>query len=411
MPAFRPFKGLRYAVDGPLDDLVAPPYDVVTPQERDALARRHPANAIHVELPEPLVDQGLDRYAAAAEHLRAWQADGTLRPDPAEALYRYRMTTGDGQVTTGIVGLLRCEPEGGDILPHEETIPKDTTDRLQLLRACNTNLSPIWGLSLAAGLAVQCRDLRPPDASASAGGVTHDLWVVDDPAAVAEICRTVGSAPVVIADGHHRYHTALTYAGETRHQTAGDPKTGSGTGDAAGPAGTVDGSIEADWVMALIVELAPGELHVGAIHRTVHTMDDPAGMQAAIAEHFDMIPVANPDDDNTLTLVTADGCWALHPNPATVAAVGTDLDSATVRALTASMPGAVVDFEPDRARAIATVAAGNADAAFLLQPVSVETIGAWAAGRRRMPPKSTYFMPKPRTGMVYRTFEPAGVAR
>jgi hypothetical protein len=158
--------------------------------------------------------------------------------------------------------------------------------------------------------------------------------------------------------------------------------------------------------MALIVELAPGELHVGAIHRTVRTMDDPARLQAAMAEHFDTVPVANPDDDTTLTLVTADGCWALSPNPATVAAVGTDLDSATVRALTASVPGAVVGFEPDRATAVAMVTAGDADAAFLLRPVSVQSIGAWAAGRRRMPPKSTYFMPKPRTGMVFRIFEP-----
>jgi len=153
MPRFRPFPGLRYDRSLPLDKVIAPPYDVVGPEQRAELAARHRANAIHVELPVQDNRSGLDKYRAAAQIFSTWRQDGVLVPEPSPVFYAYRMTDPGGGSTTGVIGALECEEPGGAILPHEQTIPKDKSDRLDLLRACRANLSPIWGLSLARGLA------------------------------------------------------------------------------------------------------------------------------------------------------------------------------------------------------------------------------------------------------------------
>ena len=163
MPRFHPFAGLRYdpaRVD--LSMVISPPYDVVDPAERDVLAGRHSANSVRIELPEADHRAGLDRYANAARQLADWQSAGTLVRDPAPALYVYRMTTPAGAVTTGVIGALDVDTEGSsDVLPHEQTLPKPRSDRLDLLRATGANLSPIWGLSLAAGLTGEFTPVGP----------------------------------------------------------------------------------------------------------------------------------------------------------------------------------------------------------------------------------------------------------
>ncbi len=216
MPRFRPFAGLRYDRSVPLDKVIAPPYDVVGPEERARLAHRHTANAIHVELPVQDAHAGLDKYRSAARIFSTWRDEGLLVPD-APAFYAYRMTVPGGGSTTGVIGALGCEAPGGDILPHEQTIPKDKSDRLELLRACRANLSPIWGLSLSQGLAAVYEPEGAPGGEAvDDDGVTHALWVLDAPEVVEAVTSAVESAPVVIADGHHRYETALTYQAERR---------------------------------------------------------------------------------------------------------------------------------------------------------------------------------------------------
>jgi uncharacterized protein (DUF1015 family) len=164
VPRFEPFAGLRYDPAIPLDKVIAPPYDIVDPGERARLADRHLANAIHVELPVDDPRTGLDRYQSAAAHLVRWTEDGVLQRDAAPAFYAYRMTVPGGGTTTGVIGALGCDPAGADVLPHEQTMPKDTTDRLDLLRACRTNISPIWGLSLSGGLSKTFEPDGPPAA-------------------------------------------------------------------------------------------------------------------------------------------------------------------------------------------------------------------------------------------------------
>src|SRR5665213_775738 len=206
MPRFEPFAGLRYDPSRvELARVVAPPYDVVGPEQRVTLAARHSANAILVELPEPDPRSGVDRYRAAAERIAGWQGDGLLVQDPVPAFYPYRMTDTDGSVTLGALGVLGLDAaSAAEILPHEETLPKAKSDRLELLAATRVNLSPIWGLSLAPGLtACLSTDSTPTAAAVDDDGVRHELWILDDPAAMAQVSAIVGSAPVVVADGHH----------------------------------------------------------------------------------------------------------------------------------------------------------------------------------------------------------------
>jgi uncharacterized protein (DUF1015 family) len=395
MPRFRPFSGLRYDKSVPLDKVIAPPYDVVGPDERAVLAARHRANAIHVELPVQDTRTGLDKYRSAAQIFATWRHDGVLVPEGRPAFYAYRMTVPGGASTTGVIGALECEPPGGDILPHEQTIPKDKSDRLDLLRACEANLSPIWGLSLSRGLAAAYEPEGPPHAEAvDDDGVTHALWVLDAPHTIEEIMRAVEAAPVVIADGHHRYETALTYQAERRAALEGAPG-------------------HYDLVMALVVELAEGQLSVGPIHRTISGVPAEVDVAELFGRWFDTVHAGPADEplvesvaeSGALALVTGRGVWLLTPREQTYAEAGSDLDSSLVALAIEAVPGAEVAYVHDWRSAVSAVAARDVDAALLLRPVTVEQISDWAHARQRMPPKSTYFYPKPRTGMVFRTVE------
>lgn len=389
MPRFEPFSGLRYAPDLDLSQLICPPYDVVSPEEREKLAASHPANAIHVELPVEDGESGLDRYANAASLLDRWRADGSLVLDEAPAFYLLRMTHPDGRSTRGVIGALGCEPPGGDVLPHEETIPKDKSDRLDLLRACRANLSPIWGLSLAGGLAELFDTEGPAPATALDGsGVLHELWPITSRERVGAIASAVASSPVVIADGHHRYETALAYQAEQRSAGAG----------AGGH----------DLVMALVVELSADELSVRAIHRTLHGVPADFDLLGAFEEVFEATPLPGglparmPEVPKELVLVTTTGAWSLAARAAALEEARSDLDSSVVALAAAGIPGASTHHHHTPEAALAELRAGRADAAVLLRPVTVDQIAAWAHERRRMPPKSTYFHPKPATGLVFR---------
>jgi uncharacterized protein (DUF1015 family) len=398
MPRFEPFAGLRYdsgRVD--LSAVTAPPYDVIDPAERARLAGRHSANAVRVELPEPDHRANLDRYQHAAEQLRRWEEEGILQRDHTAALYAYRMTSPDGHATNGVIGCLGLDDaSAAQILPHEQTLPKPKSDRLDLLRATRANLSPIWGLSLTSGLTATFERHDRPDATAvDDDQVTHELWVVDDPATIATVSDAVAASPVVLADGHHRLATAITYRQERL---------------AAGADGTPDPE-GADGVMALVVELAAEQLEVGAIHRGLSGLPDGLDLVDTFSSWFDVTRAGDFDDRTTgalgqagaLSLVMASGAWLLTPKDGTPEAAGSDLDSSMVALVIAELPEHELDFYNSWQDAVASVADERSQAAVLLRSVSVEQIAEWAGAGRRMPPKTTYFHPKPRTGMVFRT--------
>jgi uncharacterized protein (DUF1015 family) len=398
MPRFEPFRGLRYAPGIPIGQVMAPPYDVISSAERVHLASRNPANAVLVELPEPDLQGGRDRYQVASDYFVRWQADGTLLPDSTPCLYPYRMTDSSGRASTGVIGALGLADPGAesDILPHEQTLPKPKSDRLDLLRATRANLSPIWGLSMTHGLTATF-DPTEDEPIADAyddDGVRHQLWVLDDRDAIQAIAAGIAAAPVVIADGHHRYQTSLTYQAECR----------ASNGDASGPH---------DLVLALIVELAEDQLTVGAIHRTITGVPPDFDLVAACAPWFDVVRAGAADertigalaDAHSLTLVTGGSAFLLLPLEATYEVAGNDLDSSLIAVLLAELPPHESMHRHSVAEAIEAVDNGEAQAAFLLRPVTVTQIESWAAARKQMAPKTTYFSPKPRTGMVFRSLD------
>ena len=396
MPSFHPFPGLRYSRShvAALDDVVCPPYDVISESERIALEAKSPSNIVRLELPRDN-DSGGDRYQRAAALLDAWRDGGILHRDAIPAFYGYRMRftgpTGAPRQTVGVIGALELEPPGSGILPHEETTPKAKTDRLELLRATRANLSPIWGLSPAAGLSAHCAPpAHPAEHVTDQDRVIHEVWPITDADQVKAIRAAVESQPVLIADGHHRYETALVYS-EEQH------RSGSKGGDE-------------DFVMALIVELGEDHLTVQATHRLLEGLPAGFDLPAALEEWFDVTPTAPADrtlttrmaEAGALAVLTRSGAWLARPRPALMEAAAHDLDSSRLDVALAALGLNEVVFQHGWDHAAAAVATGQADAAVLLRPATVEQIGDISRGGVRMPAKTTFFWPKPRTGLVVR---------
>ena len=394
MARFDPFPGIRYDLDrADLGQVIAPPYDVIDDALRAQLAGRDEHNAVRIDLPSEA--DGEDRYEAARCLLQEWLADGTLRTDerPSFTVYRMTATDEDGveRRTTGVIGALELTQPGTDILPHEHTTPKAKSDRLDLLRSCRANLSAIWGLSLAKGLT----DLLPVDGPPLADvvdddGVRHTVWRVDDEATCAAISAAVAEQPIVVADGHHRYETSLAYRGE---REASD-------GDAGAAAAT----------MAYVVELVEDELTVHAIHRLLAGLPDDFDFLAALAPWFEVVGPPPADQPITaamveagsLALVHAHGELLLRPRPDALADAR-DLDSSRLDVALAALPPHELTYQHGVGNVRAAVAAGTAQAGVLLRPATVAQIEATAHGGERMPPKTTFFHPKPRTGLVFRS--------
>ena len=388
MPRFEPFPGLRYRDDVDLDAVTAPPYDVISPAARAELAGRTAYNVVHVDLPDEA--EGAGRYTGAAERLAVWEAEGVLVRDPEPRLYVYRMgyrdRDGRPRQTTGVLGALGLVPPADGVLPHERTTPKAKTDRLELLRATATNLSPIWGLSLAEGLAELCEPTGPPLGRATdEDGVHHRFWPVTSPALIEALAERVASAPVVIADGHHRWETSIAYRDEV----------------GAGPA---------DLTLALVVELAPDQLDVRPIHRLLRGLPPDLDLLDALSPWFEVLETQPPDpslparaeEAGALGLALPGGRAALlRPFVDGFPDDTPDLDSSRLDVARAALPQHDVVYEAEIDAVLAEVDAGEA-VGVVLRPATVAQIAATAHGGDRMPPKTTYFWPKPRTGFLFR---------
>ncbi len=399
MPRFEPFAALRYRESIDLDVVTAPPYDVIDDHQRAVLATRSPYNAVRVEL--PVDDDGCDRYQVAARLLATWMDEGVLVADESPSFFLYRMgfTDEHGRVrqTSGVIGALELSVPGeGDVLPHEQTTPRAKSDRLALLQATGCNLSPIWCLSPAKGLAQLVEPSGPPLARCTdESGTHHRLWAVRAPALIGAISALVASAPLVIADGHHRYETALAL--RQLRERAG-----------AGPGAH-------DLIMALVVELTESELAVRAIHRLLGGLPREVDVVTSWAPLFEARPVTTGPADllellapaGSLGLVLADGSsWLLRPRPGAFPDDLPDLDAARVEHARQLLPPHEVTYHHDHAAAVAGVGSTEGAVAVMLRPATVAQIAATAERGECMPAKTTYFHPKPRTGMVFRSIDP-----
>ncbi|HEV2368408.1 MAG TPA: DUF1015 domain-containing protein [Acidimicrobiales bacterium] len=401
MPRFEAFRGVRYAPEVDLDAVVCPPYDVIGPEERAALVSRSPHNCVQIEL--PAAEPGGDRYAEAAHLYGLWQQEGVLRRDPEPTLYVSRMTfddeAGRRRSGLGVLGALELGVPGQrDVLPHERTTPKPKSERLDLQRACRANISPVWGLSMASGLSELLAPGREPDGerlgqAVDTDGITHDLWRLpaERNRAVSEL---VSRRPVVLADGHHRYETGLAYQREVR----------AANGDKPG---------DHDLILTLVTELADDQISLRAIHRLVSGL--PAGFDPldALGRHFELTG-AGPVDPaflhemeraGALGVVTPSGSWLAKPRPATEDRAEYPLDSARAAVALGDLPEHELVYQHGVENIAAAVDKGEAQLGILLRPATVSTIRSMAEQRLLMPPKTTFFYPKPRTGLVFRTID------
>ncbi len=419
MPEFLPFRGIRYASNAAntatdVGAVAAPPYDVIDEDNRVALEVSDPRNAVRLILPRD-GDDGRDRYQVAADCFDDWQRAETLVVDNSARFYLYEMLFQDEDAryrrTHGVIGALGLPSAGTDpsavgILPHERTMTTAKSDRLSLLRATRANLDPIWVLSLTEGLSARLVPHQIPLIAYCEDheGVTHRLFPLTDPARVETVSEAIAAAPVVLADGHHRFETACAYRDERVAAGLDDPGAGR--------------------IMAFAAELADDELSVRPIHRLVHGLQD-VDARRALNGAFTVVD-AGPNtpegivklrvrmrDDGALGLVDRSGLALLRPtlDVTDFDEVLRDVDSVRFDAhVRAALPNATVAFRSDAAAVAALVEKGAADAAVLLRPVTVAQIRAAAFAGVRMPEKTTFFSPKPRTGMVFRALDEVGVA-
>lgn len=394
VPRFEPFPAIRYSPSLPLAEVAAPPYDVLSEADLDALEAQHARNIVYVDVPRER--DGASRYEAAAGRLHKWVAEGTMvaDPRPSYTIYRMKFTdeAGRDRVISGVLGGLEVVDEGaGGVLPHERTTPKAKTDRLDLTRATGTNLSPVWGLSLASGLTDLLAEPGEPMGSfTDPDGVTHSVERVDEPSRIAAIRALVASKDVVIADGHHRYAISRSYRDERRLQAPGT---------------------EGPWDLTLtyVNELVAEQLSVAAIHR-LYTDISYGDLRDALGHSFDLAAAGRVTATTTLEMLERGALCLVDRNgegtfliPRHEAFIGVrDLDSARLEhALTSTKHQ--VNYQHGVGHVLDSVHTGAAEAAILIRPVSVDEIRRTATEHLLMPPKSTFFTPKLKTGLVLRS--------
>lgn len=387
MPRFLPFPAVRYADVQHLPTLIAPPYDVLSDADVDRLNALDEHNITHVDVPRG----GDDRYEIAAATLADWRAAGVLVADgqPSFTLYRLSFTdpTGADREIVGVLGGLEVVDEGaGGVLPHERTTPKASTDRLDLTRATETNLSPVWGLSLTSGLAELLAEPGELVGEVVDDGVTHRVERVTDPGRIAAISAAIGADDVLIADGHHRYGISRTYRDEVRAAT-----------------GRTD--TPAEETLAFVSELVEDQLSVAAIHRLYerlyHEFSDT--FRLTEIDRPTAATLAQMQAEEFLVLYTPDRTYRLDPIPGAFHDVRS-LDGAWLEATLGDVP---VSYQHGLAETLAAVDSGAAACAVLIRPVSVAEIERTAREGLLMPPKSTFFAPKLKTGFVLRPLDHA----
>jgi len=411
MADLQPLRTLRYepSVVGSLEDVIAPPYDVIDAELRAQLAARSPYNVVEIDLPPS--------YAQAAATMADWQQRGVLvrEDEPAVWVLRQDYDAPDGRrrTRTGALARVRVDEYGpGRIRPHERTHPGPKEDRLKLTRATRTNLSPIFSLfpdrDGAAGRAMEQVAATEPFASAAdLDGTGNTLWRSADEDLVAELQMALADAELLIADGHHRYETARVYADE------------------------VGGEGEHRYVLMLLCSLSDPGLLVFPTHRLLTGLKDDTAKQLAIRDvlkrDFEIEELGDVRELEPPAGPVAFGYMdSFHKQPyrvtlrdqaiADTALEGMPapyrrLDTAVLEALV--LHGALgmseddishlngLDYSKDLDDAIDAVQTGRADAGFFMRATPVEAVREVAETGESMPPKSTYFYPKVPTGLVF----------
>jgi uncharacterized protein (DUF1015 family) len=420
----RPFRALHYdpARIGALADVIAPPYDVIDQAQLDRLYARSPYNVVRL-----ILNRSADRYGAAATALADWRGRGVLVQDRDPALYYYvqdfSLSDGSARQRSGLMAAVRLEPfAAGNILPHERTFPSAKADRLKLMSACRANLSAIFGVypqgRAALAPARGHAEAHPAWIDVADGGERHRVWRLTDPAAIDAVVGGLRTATVFIADGHHRYETALTYRDQRR------------------AAGDTDPDAPHEFLLMYLCAMDDPGLVILPTHR-MWRGPLPADWLARIEPHFEMEAVSGREVFARLGRETDVGALALHRKGAThllrlraSAAVLVDRVLATVHPVVRRLDVSILDgfllghvlgidcaragqdgllaYTHDDGQALEAAERGEAAAAFLLRAPRMAEVEAACRAGQTMPQKSTYFFPKLQTGLVLRSLDADG---
>jgi len=417
MATIRPLKGLRYSNSaGPLQDLVAPPYDVLSQAERDAFAAKNPHNVVELTLPQGNEDDRSKfvKYAKSAALLAEWRRTGDLVPDEAPSFYRYTQTftipgSNESFVRQSLIALIKTEPyEKGVVLPHEQTFPKHKEDRLRILEATRAHLECIFGLfeddggamfrTIAGAHAHPAADVTTDD------GVRHVLEAIDDESTVAGLVSGLADKKVWIADGHHRYETACTF----REMQGPKP-----------------GLIAEDFMMMALSSMSDPGLVLLPTHRIVSRMPlEGNALISALQRFFNTREVPNGrlleelgrlrrDDTRVFGIAMPGGMgvvatldrpedaidWIEGPGSPRLKMLDVTILHDVIFEKVLGLTGHdFFSYTRDPAEALAAVEDGCTS--FLMNPPTVDDMRHIALGGEKMPQKSTYYYPKILSGLV-----------
>lgn len=426
MAEIKGYKGLRFNCEkaGKIEELVCPPYDIISDQQREEYIKINPHNIIRLELPK-----GDDKYNKAAEILKDWLEKGILVKEDKPAIYIYEeefTAYGERKAIKGIICRVKLEEfSKGIILPHEFTLSKAKEDRLNLMKATNCNFSQIYSLYMDGGKntlgKIDSLSKSEPDIQLQDNdNVTHRMWIIKDEKAIADICSDFTGRKLYIADGHHRYETALNYRNYLREQGLAKE------GDAC------------DYQMMMLVDMEHPGLVVFPTHRLVRNLDsfnaerviDGCKEYFDVTEHSDINTIESTlmelynqgkkayafycggSSYKLLVLKDTNIIKKLLPNASTATQ---QLDVTILHTLILEKIFGIdaenmakqinLTYTKIFDEAISSVQHGNSQCAFILNPTRVSEIREVASNGEKMPQKSTYFYPKMITGLVMNQLE------
>ena len=443
-----PFRALRYnpQVVSDLKLVVTPPYDVISPEAQERYHARHPHNVVRLILAKDAGGEAPDRYERAARTFAAWQAEGILTRDPEPGMYvaEQEFSVGEGHRIRrrGFITMMRLAAyEEKIVFPHERTFAKYREDRLRLMRACPANLEPIFGFYPGPDGSVctvldRSMEAVPQVDFVDEDGTRQRLWILREPAAVAALTQAFRDRPVLIADGHHRYETALNFRQERRARDAAPPEVQRRRPD--------------DFVLMYLVSAQDPGLVILPTHRVIRQRPLLAGdsLRRALERYF-RIEVCSLDPGNPVMSLrialagihrrrqdaVAFGLYAgdgellvleLGDQTAVHDLIAAGHSPEYARLDVAILHGVVIErvlgiqatgqaddaiqYTRDEGQALQAVAAGNAHLALFQNPPRVEQVQAVALAGERMPQKSTFFYPKVLSGLVINPLDPAELA-
>lgn len=426
MAEIKGYKGLRFNCEkaGKIEELVCPPYDIISDQQREEYIKTNPHNIIRLELPK-----GDDKYNKAAEILKDWLEKGILVKEDKPAIYIYEeefTAYGERKAIKGIICRVKLEEfSKGIILPHEFTLSKAKEDRLNLMKATNCNFSQIYSLYMDGGKntlgKIDSLSKSEPDIQLQDNdNVTHRMWIIKEEKAIADICSDFTDRKLYIADGHHRYETALNYRNYLREQGLAKE------GDAC------------DYQMMMLVDMEHPGLVVFPTHRLVRNLDsfnaerviDGCKEYFDVTEHSDINTIESTlmelynqgkkayafycggSSYKLLVLKDTNIIKKLLPNASTATQ---QLDVTILHTLILEKIFGIdaenmakqinLTYTKIFDEAISSVQQGNSQCAFILNPTRVSEIREVASNGEKMPQKSTYFYPKMITGLVMNQLE------